>query len=143
MSKYQTWELTPNEVLEGLVVTFNANATVNVSAGRVRIDGKLVEIAATTAVNAATGAAPIDVVVYVNPDTDYDGNALTRVSFTPEPNHTKTNINGSVGTRYSRSIPLAIMKTLTTTANISSATINNNYRENPTGFIGMRSELGE
>lgn len=148
MAKYQTWELTPNEVLEGLVVTQKAGAgneaILVVSAGRARIDGKLVEVAQTEVTNTTVGGASgTELVLYINPDKDYAGNALTRISFTKEADTAHTNlIGGTVGIRYSRSLPLAKMKTLANVDDIDPTTIDNNYRELFEGYTGMRSEMG-
>jgi hypothetical protein len=141
MAKYQTWELTPNEIIEGLMVTA-AGAVVSYTAGRARIDGRVVEVAAGTVTNTVTGATPVDLTLYINPDKDYDGNVLARISFTKEPDHSHTNINGTVGTRYSRSLPIATMKTATTTANIDTTTINNNAKDLYASFTNTRSEMG-
>jgi hypothetical protein len=117
MSKYQTWELTPDEVISGLLVSAST-LTLTIAVGVARVGGVLREQTASSTLTASAGATQS---VYINPAEDYDGNTLTKISFTPEPDHTHTNlIGGTVGTRKGRSILLA---TVTTSANSGTVTI--------------------
>lgn len=124
MSKYQTWELTPDEVISGLLVSAST-LTLTIAVGVARVGGVLRE---QTASSTLTATANTTQYVYINPATDYDGNSLTKISFTKEPDHTHTNlIGGTVGTRKSRSVMLA---KVTTTANAGTVTLAQTWAAN-------------
>lgn len=115
MSQYQNWELTPNQVVQGLLVSAST-LTLTVAIGVARVDSKLIEVSTPVTLTADAGATQT---VFINPAKDYDGNSLSVISFTKEPDHQKTNINGSIGYRYSRSLPLAKIVTSPNTGTVT------------------------
>lgn len=145
MAKYQTWELTPDEVIDGLTVEVVAGAgneaKVKVNPGMYRIEGKVYEVKeAVELTNVTSGTAPVEVVVYANPAKDYAGNTLTAISFTPEADSEKLHLfGGTTGRRYGRSLPIAKFMTLTTTVNVDGATLDNTVKQD---FTAMNSEKG-
>ena len=126
MAKFQTWELTPDEIVDGLMVTAGTGLQVKVSPGIYRMDGKTVEVKAE--VTLTVPASTTGVTVYVNPEKDWAGNTMNQVDIVKEADRTHTNINGTVGKTFGRSIPLATLNT--DGAGPVAGTIDNTAREN-------------
>lgn len=136
MAQYQVWELDKDKhgVLDGMRVDSPSTLQVTVQPGVYSFgDGVVRELKSAT--NISVTASNINnslggEIIWCNPAVDYDGNALTTISLTPEPDHVRdVKMNASQGVRKSRSIALA---KVTSSANSGTVTMSGTFANNET-----------
>lgn len=135
MAKDYVYELdnTIHGVKDGLVVNTPSTLQVTVQPGVYMISKKFYEV--KSAVNVTVTASNVNnalggEIIWANPPADYDGNILSQISLTPEPDHVRDAfMNATVGKRVGRSVPLA---KVTSSAHSGTVTMSGTFADTET-----------